>query len=57
MQLFESVLQVESVELVAQNVAFAPPTQSTGGASQVQAPVGLLPVQLWWAAHAVVLAT
>ena len=46
MQLFESVLQVETVELVAQNVAAAPPTQSTGGASHVQAPVGLLPVQL-----------
>ena len=46
MQLFPSVLQVETVELVAQKVAPEPPTQSTGGASQVQAPVGLLPVQL-----------
>jgi hypothetical protein len=46
-QLFASVLQVETLPLVAQKVAPEPPTQSTGAASHVQAPVGLLPVQLW----------
>jgi hypothetical protein len=45
-QLFESVLHVETLPLVAQKVAPEPPTQSTGGALHVQAPVGLLPVQL-----------
>jgi len=45
-QLFASVLHVETLPLVAQNVAPAPPTQSAGAASQLQAPVGLLPLQL-----------
>jgi hypothetical protein len=45
-QLLPSSLHVETLVLVAQNVAFAPPTHSAGAALHVQAAVGLLPVQL-----------
>ena len=45
-QLFASFRQVETVELVAQNVELTPLPQSVGGASHEQAPVGLLPLQL-----------
>jgi hypothetical protein len=43
---FPSVLQVDRVELVAQKVVPAAFMHSAGGASQLQAPVGLLPLQL-----------
>jgi hypothetical protein len=46
MQVFESALHVESVPLVAQNFVPAAFMHSAGGASQLQAPVGLLPLQL-----------
>ena len=52
-----SILQVETLPLVAQNVVFAPPAHSVGGVEQSHAPVGLLPLHSWCAGQTVVLAT